>query len=342
MKKTTQIFISLGFSFVLLLLIEGTCRFLYTDNTLDQIQNVIEEHPSRFWYQKRNIEEHNFFGREISTNDKGMRKMIPPLVKASKNKILVLGASPSFGWGVRDSETYSSLLQKKINQTKQDFQVINASGIGYSSHQGLKLLKEILNQERIHSVIISYVINDIDHSRFYRNSSLTDIEISPESNIIVRVRNFLSSFYLYKNLQRILKTTPSKSLNQVGDLPVRVSPSQYYENLESFYNICKKHKINLIFLKMPVKITSYSAQKVKSSKEMIIKTLNQRANSYHNIMSNYAKKKRKPLIDLTISFKEKYLDIYTLENDSIHPNKLGHEIIANDIFNYLAANIFDL
>ena len=342
MNRKTQIFISLGFSLILLLVIESCCRFFYTEQTLDQIQEVIEEHPNRFWYQKTNIKEHNFFGKKINTDENGLRITNPPNSKDPKNKVLILGASPSFGWGVEDSQTYSSLLQQKINQAKQDYQVINASGIGYSSHQGLELFKELLLKNKIHSVIVSYVINDIDHSRFYRSSTLPDNKLKPASNLIIKIRNTLSNFYLYKVLQKVFKSAVSKKSGKNTEIPVRVSTSQYYDNLEAFYETCKKHKINLVFLKMPVKIRSYSSRKVEKSNSFIVETLNQRANSYHKIMNNFAKKKRRPLIDLTISFKDKYPDIYTLENDSIHPNQLGHEIIANDIFDYFAANIFDL
>src|SRR5947199_7122338 len=81
------------------------------------------------------------------------------LVRAEPKTILVFGDSLSEGFMLKRSEAYPALLAKKLRAAGLNFQVINASASGGSTHGGLERLPAHLKQ-RIDIFILELGIND--------------------------------------------------------------------------------------------------------------------------------------------------------------------------------------
>ena len=82
----------------------------------------------------------------------------------SEYRIMVLGCSNTVGWGVTQEKVFTTLIEKKLNQTykAKQYEVINAGVGNYNT-----LLESIQLNERIQSinpdmVILHYFINDAE------------------------------------------------------------------------------------------------------------------------------------------------------------------------------------
>jgi len=113
----------------------------------------------------------SLYGVEVKINSKGLREYeysyeTPPHVY----KILVLGDSITFGWGVPFGDTYAKLLEKKLNESKDGavYQVIN-SGVGnYQIKDEVSFLKQEGLKYNPDMVILGYFIDDAAINRKIR------------------------------------------------------------------------------------------------------------------------------------------------------------------------------
>ena len=81
--------------------------------------------------------------------------------------IAVLGDSHAMGWGVNDNETFSYLLEKKINRP-----VYNLAVSGYGTVRELIRLRESNLLEKIDTIIIQYCYNDYGENVHYKKTTL--------------------------------------------------------------------------------------------------------------------------------------------------------------------------
>ncbi len=104
----------------------------------------------------------------VKTNKLGFRG---PEVEIAKPKdtyrILMLGDSVVFGWGVNDAVTFSRRLERSLNEhdDPRTFEVINTGHLLYDTQQQLALLRSEGVALKPDLVILVYVVNDIEPSR---------------------------------------------------------------------------------------------------------------------------------------------------------------------------------
>ena len=233
--------------------------------TLDAILQVVEEDQVLFWRQRPhlNIE---FQGVNVSTNSLGFRG---EGISAGKSKqsyrIICLGASPTFGWGVNFQNTYPFLVEQKLKEIfpAKDIEVINAGQIGYSSYQGNILLEEYLLGFSPDLITVSYVLNDIDRYRFYGNKGVSDKELILNNPFEIAINNTIpnirSLVFMKKIISKFIdnneKLGASIFKKQYNLARVRVSGDDYRENLVKIINIARANNIKLIFIKMPINLS---------------------------------------------------------------------------------------
>ncbi|UCD94244.1 MAG: hypothetical protein JSU69_10850, partial [Candidatus Zixiibacteriota bacterium] len=113
-------------------------RFFLVNRALDYPE-VFKKDYHLFWRFRpsQTIKSRFFEGREYRINSSGLRgDEIPP--KSEKIRIVALGNSCTFGWRMRDDETYAKQLERIINgdTSLPQVETINAGIPGYSSFQG--------------------------------------------------------------------------------------------------------------------------------------------------------------------------------------------------------------
>ena len=92
--------------------------------------------------------------------------------------IAVLGDSHAMGWGVNDNETFSHLLEKKIDRP-----VYNLAVSGYGTVRELIRLKESNLLKKIDTIIIQYCYNDHGENIHYKK---TTIDVAKKKYTLVK------------------------------------------------------------------------------------------------------------------------------------------------------------
>jgi len=393
---------------LILMLCELTTRVFYkSDTRLDEIIGILMEDSELFWRFKPNINV-MYQGVEVSINSLGFRDEDFLLKKNEDSiRIVCLGASPTFGWGVTFDNIYPQKLEYMLRERFENkrIDVINAAVIGYSSYQGLLLLKNQILNFSPDVVTISYLINDVDKNRFYRSDGRSDKELERENQYVIHIRNIVSKSSIYKLMQRtihrlFLRKMISGSRRSIKLPQIRVSIDDYVQNLSKMIEICRKNNIKAVLIKMPLNlppppyISEASSQKsdrlmdegrkymdigfydeaISKFKEVLVispfsseghyylgvcyefkkdyksaeaefekakdyDSFRCRLDSevYNEAMDRVANEENIPLIDIVSIFKnenDKKLFLYE-KSDPIHPDILGHRLIAEEIYKIL-------
>ena len=100
-------------------------------------------------------------GVNVKINSGGLRDKEYPLDHAQKYRIIFLGDSLTFGWGVEKVNTFEILLEGKLNKIRPT-EVLNFGTGNYNTEQEVNLfLKEEKKYKPDHAVLF-YFINDAE------------------------------------------------------------------------------------------------------------------------------------------------------------------------------------
>ncbi len=90
----------------------------------------------------------------INILEDSSRKVFYQKEQLNKDELIFLGGSITLGWGIDDSQTFTSKLQKKVNNLK----IKNYSAGGYGTYQSFLRFENLLeDKNNIDSVILVYV-----------------------------------------------------------------------------------------------------------------------------------------------------------------------------------------
>ncbi len=145
----------------------------YSD-PLQRARRVLKVDSDLGWRSRSQLHT-TFEGQELFTDGMGLRRASDLNPKPVNKKILVLGPSSAFGWGVEFEQAWPAKIAGQ--------EVLNASQIGHSIVQGQKLY-EILQNSGLADhqvVIIAYGVNDVDRFRFFDQQSISDDEYFRDS-----------------------------------------------------------------------------------------------------------------------------------------------------------------
>lgn len=125
-------------------------------------------HNQAFWTADPGLEDKPMPHREsggsfrVSTDEFGLRVPRHPVEKpAGVRRIMPLGCSTTFGWGVEDAESYPARLESRLKaKGYEGFEVINGGQPGYTSFQGIWLWDKVLHRFQPDIVIIGYIVQD--------------------------------------------------------------------------------------------------------------------------------------------------------------------------------------
>lgn len=126
------------------------------------VERLRRIHPTRVYKNVPNCRTPMF-----STNSRGFRGAEFSVEKSSGGpRILCLGDSCVFGWGVDDANTYPALLHKRLARAGlSSAEVINAGVPGYSSWQALAWYREELFRLKPDVLVVYIGWNDLFESR---------------------------------------------------------------------------------------------------------------------------------------------------------------------------------
>jgi len=278
-----------------------------------------------FWRFRENkdICSRRFSHIDYQINSSGLRGPEIPKNKPDM-RILALGNSCTFGWGVPYNQTWVSSLQNFIGSRVDNSVDIICAGVpGYSSHQGKIFFEKELLKLDPDIVLIMFGWND----QWVAGQGITDAAQETPSELIICIHNLLSPFKIYQAVRKIvLKVCENEKevrLDAIGPQN-RVDIDQFYMNLRSIVKTAKKNNIEPILLIPPV-----ASLEIYFDEDVSV--LHTKHEKYQNEIRRLGFKEQIPVVDLQSVF-DNYNDLFDdAHGDPVHFNARGHIVAARAI-----------
>ncbi|SYZ74655.1 conserved hypothetical protein [Candidatus Zixiibacteriota bacterium] len=262
-------------------------------------------------------------------NALGMRGAMPSPTSHAV-RIVALGNSVTFGWGVDEDSTFETQLRQMINKDPAlpQVEVINAGIPGYSSFQGRRYYVEEIS--KLHPDILMVMFGWGD--QMPAKDSIPDDKLQMPSESIIHLENFLDRIKLYSLIQNWLHSnTMDSSLNSRSSVR-RVSIVNFYDNLNTIIKYAESESTAVILLTSPA--PAPDRYNLTGNLSLIFLY-----HEYYNYQTRLAARNNQvPLIDVAQQF-NKYDSLFDdAAHDPIHFNAAGHRTIAAALYNYLKTN----
>ncbi len=292
-----------------------------------ELHNIFQPDPDLLWRMRPGYD----FGRGFSSlNSQGFRG---PEFSAKKKegalRVACLGDSVTFG---RPEAAYTSTVSGLLDdELGRPVEAMNFGVPGYSSLQGLRLLRKVLEEYKPDVVVILFGWNDHWLAKGYTDKEQLEQRTSSKEEKIHPLQSLRLYQLVHKGVSALglaLKQPPKK---------LRVPPGQYSRNLASMIEECKRAGA------VPVLATSPSAIPTGKVPDFLTHLgfinpeddLSKLHNKYNQAVRDIAKERAAALVDLDLIFKShgvtKLFD--EPEKDLIHPNKKGYGLIGKSIAN---------
>ena len=284
------------------------------------------------------------WGKEFKINSFGYRDYNYPLDKsASSLRIVVLGDSITVGTGLLLDETYSKILEDMLNESPpasayNHFEVMNMGVCAYNTIREVELLKEKGLTFDPNMVIMQYCLDDIMPSIVetiwevgYKKTWVRIIEFIKNIMFTLRFSKFIQYIH-HKLLYRIYVMIEEKRVEKMGGLAnvlYSKSGTNWLETmnaLKRFAKLAKEEKINTLLVIFP---------RFESLNE------NYPYRKCHRLIKDTCFEIGIPVLDLFDTYKGMNPEMLRLSEETVdwwHPNKLGNEIAAQEIYKYIILN----
>ncbi len=182
-----------------------------------------EYHPKLGWALKPNLRDLTVFEtkKELNSNSQGLRGLTEYSIEKPKDKIriAVIGDSFTFGEEVGDADTYSSILDKELD----DVEVINFGVAGYGHGQILLYFEDFVSAYDPDIVILGFIRDDMRRNILsFRDYAKPKFELDgklyldPDSVPIPRPREVLENEKYRSRLVDILSILYQELLWKTG------------------------------------------------------------------------------------------------------------------------------
>lgn len=98
------------------------------------------------------------FVMHVRTNDQGLRNPAPADAATAARRVLVVGDSFTFGWGVNNDQTFVARLQDELHG--DGIAVMGAGMPGFGTGQETLLMRQLAPGFRPNVVVLSFTLND--------------------------------------------------------------------------------------------------------------------------------------------------------------------------------------
>lgn len=195
-EMTVRIIVFLLSLVLAVLIAEILLRFFYPQNLnitkLDQELSFVHKKSITSILQRQE------FSTQVRISSQGLRDREFERVKPSNvTRIAIVGDSFVFGFGVEEKDTFSKILERKLNLGgAASYEVMNFGISGYGTEQELLLIKNEVLAYDPDIVVLSFYPNDVDDNMRRNLFSFSNGTLSknPPSSIHIfsKFRNFIS------------------------------------------------------------------------------------------------------------------------------------------------------
>jgi len=167
-------------------------------------------------------------------------------------RVVCLGGSTTFGWGVSDGTAYPRQLETKLNELDLEgrhWEVINLGMSNYSTWQGLRLARQVLPELDPDVVFINF--SWADHQPASQGVADADIEM-PAAGWL-RFESTLNRSALARWTRRLWRLAFSVGPQVSGGVTAwRVSPAQFASNVESICWVARQAGARAVVVTSPI------------------------------------------------------------------------------------------
>lgn len=220
-------------------------------------------HGEVYWVEQGSLHLEAFPHKEtggsfrVSTDANGLRAPLHAEEKpADAFRVMTLGCSTTFGWGVDDEQTYPARLEGILNQAGHAVEVINGGQPGHSSFQGLWLWERALARYKPDVVIFGYVVQDARKVAYSDRS-----QALLQGNADFLKRSVLYHSKLYLGLLSVWQSFQMQNKEQAtaGGGEYRVPPEEYVDNIREFRTKIEAVGGKMILFGFPLEREGYTA-----------------------------------------------------------------------------------
>jgi lysophospholipase L1-like esterase len=298
---------------------------------------IFEGDPLLLWRLKPNLDHVVWDFTVVSTNSEHLRSVDPSQSLKSKQpgtiRIVCLGDSVTFGYRVPavwpDKPTefdpewlpYPMLLKKHLRAANpgRNIEVINMAVPGYSSHQGLAWLRRDIDQLRPDLITVSFGWNDVSFS------DAPDREAIDTGWRAVGLRWLIDNSQAFAHATRWLRSR-QQAATTIRRPVARVSEQEYLNNFREFIRLAKEKEASIIILASP-----YRDETTNPPEAALM-------GRYRAALGSLSKQNEISFLEVLELTEAAYPSNEGWFGELIHPNHMGHRLIASELLKLLAAN----
>ncbi len=294
------------------------------------------------WELIPNLNGRGFLGSTIQINSHGLRGNELARDKAKDvYRILGLGDSFTFGYGLNHEETYLFKLGALLNGNEMSVEVINAGVIGYSLYQSLEYLKLKGIHYAPDLIIFFYYIDDLTGITSQFDVARVYAELLKSEN---KGRNYASLSYLYNLIKNsiVLIDVRFRSRTEAGWLKSIDKRQAFLQDRMQEYAI-DDNQLNLL----REQLIELKSESQKIGADLLIVSIpdaaqigNPDMQKPYKTLSKVCTELRIFFLDITDVFEQQTtLESFYLFPMDAHTSARGNAIIASAVHKYIVDEI---
>lgn len=217
-------------------------------------EQILKDHELLWRYRPNQVIRGGFLpAGEYTINSRGYRTPeFTDQKPAGVMRVICLGGSSTFGWGVADDDAYPRRLEEQLNELDPEhrrWEVVNLGMTNYSSRQGLRLAREILPKVTTDLVLIHY--SWADHQPAADDKP--DLNIEMASPGWLAVENTLNQSAVIRWVRSTWRrTVTGPPVASSGSTSWRVPPTEFPTNIEMICRITRENGGRPVVVTAPV------------------------------------------------------------------------------------------
>jgi lysophospholipase L1-like esterase len=304
---------------------------------------IFEGDPLLLWRLKPNLDHVVWDFTVLSTNAQHLRSEQSSRQIHAKQpgalRIVCLGDSVTFGFRVpvvwpdkpteydREWLPYSMLLEKQLRAAnpQRDIEVVTMAVPGYTSHQGLAWLRRDIATYEPDLLIVSFGWNDASMS------DVPDREAIMTNRLAVGTRWLVDHSQAFAHATRWLRAkqaiTKAQERARWASRPVsRVSQQEYLGNMLAIEDLARQHGAAVIVVAAPYRDHSPEAPEAGLMLQ------------YRIALGTTMRQRGVPFLEIRELTEDAYPANEGWFGERIHPNHMGHRLIASELLKLIAAS----
>lgn len=369
-RQTGNIALLVASSVITILMAEAGTRLLYTVPTREidffslRKSSYYRKDDRMRWLPQKNVngkhDQPGSFATSFRTNSRGLRDKEYPLRKPiDRRRIVALGDSFTWGWGLNDDEIYTEILEALLDRTD----VINLGVTGFNTRQEFDYLKAEGMLYGPDLVILAFCMNDFAEGSI-PNAKSNPVPAKPplaqDNSLFLSAKAFLQYHSTLYNFVTDLINTEKRLINflaQIGlkgplggyqalDRSLRPALKSYPEPLErqwesvtsallEIQSFLLARNVRFIVALVPAKQwieakafddsianTSYDPEHFDLSKP-------------YKSLEEFGRRHHIEVINPLAAFRRNGSNVRLFLNRDMHFNKAGHELFGRVIAEYI-------